>query len=961
MSRVLFVFPLGLHDAGHGNVRRMLEIARYLRDDAFAVDLIYAPEEAGEALPQDVAAVFRRVTAVEPGAASSTVQVHAHTLRAMYERHVPSPRLQPSAALAALVRAALEAEPYDAVVSVYAWTAPIYPCLARPVKTICDVQDILHRHAAACLDATGRATVFSLHPETERHLWRQWDALLAITPDDHDEIASAVRPRQHVLTVPHALPIADGPAPGEDDVVFYAGSDNDCNRESVTWFLDRVWPLVRQARPGAILRIAGLVCSLLDRRGPVAGVERLDLVPSIEPWLSAAGVVVAPYLYGSGLKIKVVEAAAAGKAIVTTPAGNAGSGLVAGADLIVESSPEATSSRLARLLGDRAARARLGGHALAGARARFSRDGAYGPLSTWIRTGCPSTEVVPEPAAEVPFAIPASAIERVRLAWSAAGAARLAAYGNGSHTRALLAALGALANGAVIVDRHATSLQSLANGATLVPAASFEPQPGDLVVLSSRTFEREMWNDLAPWREGLVHVVGLYDESLATPALRTALARRVTPRAPSESSRVDLKGARLVIVDPNVRSYHGHYLGYAGALAAAARAAGIGPVLLGHQQLESMSATSSVIATFSHDHWAEMVAPTGPADAPHVAAIASTFAGQLVSACRTLEIGRSDMLMLPTASLVETIGLTFVVRALGDAVPHIRILYRFGITDLEEICGIPRQTLATLLRYAVAAVRDAAGSARVSILTDSDGLSVEYADALGVAVTTVPIPVSPVLASGGQRRDDGPARLVYLGDARPEKGYARLADAADELERELADRHAALVVQGGLNSAADRAVLDARERLRGQTGVELIESPLDDDAYAALVTNARLILLPYEAGRYRTRTSGVLAEAVTAGVPVVVPDGTWLSSVLDSEHGAGVRFGGASGLSWREAVRLAWVQRDALADQAWTRRERFANWHSPASLLAHLLAASSVGADSPGEADARATEPSPVQ
>lgn len=938
MSRVLFVFPLGLHDAGHGNVRRMLEIARYLRDNACPVDLIYAPEGAGETLPQAVAEVFCRVTAVEPGVGSSAGETHARALRAMYARHVPSPLLQPSAALTALVRAVLEAEAYDAVVSVYAWTAPIFPGLARPVKTICDVQDILHRHAAACLQATGKATVFSLHPETERHLWRQWDALLAITPEDHDEIAGAVRPGQPVLTVPHALPIADAPAPGEDGVVFYAGSDNDCNRESVTWFIERVWPLVRQVRPRATLRMAGLVCSLFEGRGPLPGVERLGVVPSIDPWLAEAGVVAAPYLYGSGLKIKVVEAAAAGKAILTTPAGNAGSGLVAGCDLIVETSPEAAASRLAELLGDRAARAGLGGRALAAARARFSRDGAYGPLLAWIRGEGGAVEAVPTPPTAGPFAIPASAIERVRLAWSAAGATRLAAYGNGSHTRALLAGLDDLANGAVIIDRGASSPRTLEDGVTVLPAASFEPQPGDLVVLSSRTFEHEMWNDLAQWREGRAHVIGLYDESLATPELHAAFARHARGPAAAEAERVNLSGARLVIVDPNVRSYHGHYLGYAGSLAAAARDAGITPVLLGHRQLESSSATSGVIPTFSHDYWSEMVAPTGPADAPHFAAMAATFADELGSACRALGIGRSDMLMLPTASLVETMGLTFALRALGDAAPYVRVLYRFGIADHEEICGIPRHTLATLLRYAVAALRDAAGSARVSILTDSDGLSAEYAEALGVPVTTAPIPVPPGLASARRTRGEGPARLVYLGDARPEKGYARLVDAADELERELVDGCATLVVQGGLNAAADGAVLAARERLRGRAGVELLETSLDDDAYAALVTSARLILLPYEAGRYQLRTSGVLAEAITAGVPVVVPDGTWLSSVLDSDHGAGVRFGGASGLSWREAVRLAWEQRDALADQAWSRREAFAKWHSPSSLLEQLLA-----------------------
>jgi glycosyltransferase involved in cell wall biosynthesis len=290
------------------------------------------------------------------------------------------------------------------------------------------------------------------------------------------------------------------------------------------------------------------------------------------------------------------------------------------------------------------------------------------------------------------------------------------------------------------------------------------------------------------------------------------------------------------------------------------------------------------------------------------------------------------------ASLVETLGLATAVRTMGSDAPHVRLIYRFGIGDHEGICAMPHSVLGPLLRYAVADLREVAGPDRVSILTDSVGLSAEYIDALGVPVETVPIPVELTASPQRDHPASLPLCLVYLGDARPEKGYARLVEVADEIAEELTRGQASLVVQSVLNAAADGVIVEARERLGRMRGVTLLEQPLDRCDYASLLGRADLVLLPYEASRYRTRTSGVLAEAIVASVPVVVPDGTWLSSVLDDGHGAGVRFGGASGLSLREAVRLALDQLSALRHEARQRRERFASWHNPASLLAHVLA-----------------------
>ena len=73
---------------------------------------------------------------------------------------------------------------YTAVISSYAWTAPIFGPLANRALRIVDLLDVMSLHGARCEQATGGSSQFTMARETEEYLWRQWDVLLAITPEE---------------------------------------------------------------------------------------------------------------------------------------------------------------------------------------------------------------------------------------------------------------------------------------------------------------------------------------------------------------------------------------------------------------------------------------------------------------------------------------------------------------------------------------------------------------------------------------------------------------------------------------------------------------------------------------------------------------------------------------------------------------------------------------------------------
>lgn len=177
---------------------------------------------------------------------------------------------------------------------------------------------------------------------------------------------------------------------------------------------------------------------------------------------------------------------------------------------------------------------------------------------------------------------------------------------------------------------------------------------------------------------------------------------------------------------------------------------------------------------------------------------------------------------------------------------------------------------------------------RVHLYTDTERLTDQY-DRLGAAkFSTLPIPVNPQLRPRSELRRTVPRVVTYLGDARSEKGYHLLPSVLGALLPELEAGAIHFVVQSNVafgDQPMDQRVVEARERLRRLSPrfVTLHEEALDSFAYSELLLAADVVLLPYDAERYYARSSGVLIEALSAGIPVLVPATSWMSDLLQPE------------------------------------------------------------------------------
>jgi glycosyltransferase involved in cell wall biosynthesis len=105
----------------------------------------------------------------------------------------------------------------------------------------------------------------------------------------------------------------------------------------------------------------------------------------LRPHLAAAAAVVVPLRLGGGTRLKIVEAMAMGKAIVSTTLGAEGIEAVPGRDLLVEDQPTAFADAVHRLLAEPSLAARIGQSARQLAVERYAWSGAARALEGFYR------------------------------------------------------------------------------------------------------------------------------------------------------------------------------------------------------------------------------------------------------------------------------------------------------------------------------------------------------------------------------------------------------------------------------------------------------------------------------------------------------------------------------------------------------------------------------------------------
>lgn len=147
--------------------------------------------------------------------------------------------------------------------------------------------------------------------------------------------------------------------PPEERILFVGDLSWPPNAEGIRWFCEEVWPIAARLSPSARVEILG--------RGASAGLSTLVRNPpdrvsflgegdDTRPLWRRAAVAVVPLLAGGGTRLKILEAAACGVPVVSTPVGAEGLDFLDGSEIALAAGAEEFAAAVAGLLADPAAR-----------------------------------------------------------------------------------------------------------------------------------------------------------------------------------------------------------------------------------------------------------------------------------------------------------------------------------------------------------------------------------------------------------------------------------------------------------------------------------------------------------------------------------------------------------------------------------------------------------------------------
>ncbi|MCG8669755.1 MAG: glycosyltransferase family 4 protein, partial [Pseudomonadales bacterium] len=220
----------------------------------------------------------------------------------------------------------LDREYFDAVIIEYIWHAYLTDAVdsARSMLLL-DTHDIFHRRVAD-FARFGRTPDKVVTREQELAVYRRFDRLIAIQAVEQAYLED-ILPGRAILAM-HPVPARPGyyeqrlrtATPGGRLVIVYFAAYSDVNRDAIDWFVSEVWD--QDLAEHFELCVHGSICETLRISAP--GVRVVGRSKDAETVYRNADIAINPQRFGSGLKIKTIEAMGFGVPVVTTSIGSEG-------------------------------------------------------------------------------------------------------------------------------------------------------------------------------------------------------------------------------------------------------------------------------------------------------------------------------------------------------------------------------------------------------------------------------------------------------------------------------------------------------------------------------------------------------------------------------------------------------------------------------------------------------------
>lgn len=391
------VLVLSLHSPAthpHGSSARVTRVLEWMRSQGMAVHHLHAvrrtsrglvdgPKESPHSLyasRQTIALLGCEPPCPRPIAFSAVARPHSFLPLRLWSRWRNVTEQMRSELAAVIRRTAATVLWCDHTEAAPLLTlAPASPGLLRVV----DTHDVMHERDAS-LRKAGLPPVCGVTEAEERELLLPFDLIIAIQRQEQATLERLL-PERRILTAGHCQTV--DPQPCQSSDLCFLGSRYVINELGLLHFLQNSWPVIRARSPQTRLQICGGVAECPRIVQAAQRDPRLVLrgiAADVREFYAGPAVVICPLTIGSGLKIKLVEALAHGKAVVASPIAAQGLEEAAGHAFQLARDADDFTRRVLRLLESPAERQQQEQRAAEFARGQFSPAAVWGELNQYF-------------------------------------------------------------------------------------------------------------------------------------------------------------------------------------------------------------------------------------------------------------------------------------------------------------------------------------------------------------------------------------------------------------------------------------------------------------------------------------------------------------------------------------------------------------------------------------------------
>ncbi|MFU8803284.1 MAG: hypothetical protein ACNA8W_05705, partial [Bradymonadaceae bacterium] len=331
---------------------------------------------------------------------------------------------------------------------------------------------------------------------------------------------------------------------------------------------------------------------------------------------------------------------------------------------------------------------------------------------------------------------------------------------------------------------------------------------------------------------------------------------------------------KLIILEPGITGFDGHFFNYVSAIgkAAALRGVGVhvvGPIGMDREVRRALEATGMEVT----EEYQTL---------PFQSVRARIVKWPLFS----IDFGRvlrQQLRMQPQGSLFCAMsgrldyiaGAIFALRTMPESSMIMQMFYWQG----REEGSLAKRGLTFFRKATEYALQRKWDAGRVLLAGQTDIIATNLATRLLRPIPALPLIIDWSLFGEAElsTRVLEEITLGFAGPIRRGKGFEQFVEAIESVR----NPYQANVHVRDLQESTEIKVWI--ERLRNNSRCNLFEGALSSEAYAAFLKSLDIVVLPYDPAEYRCRTSGVFAEAIGLGKIVVAPAQTWMGDIL-AEH-----------------------------------------------------------------------------